>query len=58
MIIEEQSMRKSVEWVINKYQKNLLVAAYSILKNKENAKDVVQDSFIKYYTLNKDYSIK
>ncbi len=48
-------MRKSVEWVINKYQKNLLVAAYSILKNKENAKDVVQDSFIKYYTLNKDY---
>ena len=51
MIIEEQSMRKSVEWVINKYQKNLLVAAYSILKNKENAKDVVQDSFIKYYTL-------
>lgn len=48
-------MRKSVEWAINKYQKNLLAAAYSILKNKENAKDVVQDSFIKYYTLNKDY---
>jgi hypothetical protein len=28
-------MRKSVEWAINKYQKNLLAAAYSILKNKE-----------------------
>ena len=39
-------MRIPVEWLINTYQTNLFVAAFNICKNAEDAKDVVQDTFI------------
>ena len=43
-------MRTPVEWLINAYQTNLFVAAFNICKNAEDAKDVVQDTFIAYHT--------
>jgi len=45
-------MRKSLEWLINEYQTNLFVTAFNVCKNVEDAKDVVQDTFIAYHTSN------
>ena len=45
-------MRVSVEWLIREYQTNLFVTAFNVCKNAEDAKDVVQDTFIAYYTSN------
>lgn len=43
-------MRTPVEWLINEYQMNLFITAFNICKNAEDAKDVVQDTFIAYHT--------
>lgn len=48
-------MRLPVEQLVEKYQKNLYVAAFSMCGNAEDAKDVVQDTFIRYYTISKDF---
>jgi RNA polymerase sigma-70 factor (ECF subfamily) len=48
-------MRESVEWLVNKYQTNLFVTAFNICKNAEDAKDVVQDTFIAYHTSNQQF---
>lgn len=46
-------MRKPVEWLVNEYQKNLFAASYAICGNAEDARDAVQDTFIRYYTSKK-----
>ncbi len=48
-------MRQSVEELFEKYQNNIYAAAFNICKNTEDAKDVVQDTFIQYYSLKKDF---
>ena len=48
-------MRKSLEWLINEYQVNMFVTAFNICKNVEDAKDVVQDTFIAYHTSNQQF---
>lgn len=48
-------MRKSIEWLIDKYQTNLFATAFNICQNTEDAKDVVQDTFIAYYTSNQQF---
>jgi len=40
---------ESYEILINKYQGRLISYAYGILKNMEEAKDIVQDAFIRAY---------
>lgn len=49
-------MRKSLEWLINEYQTNMFVTAFNICKNVEDAKDVVQDTFIAYHTSNQQFN--
>lgn len=49
-------MGKTIEWLINEYQTNLFVTAFNICKNVEDAKDVVQDTFIAYYTSNQKFN--
>ena len=49
-------MRKSLEWLINEYQVNMFVTAFNICKNVEDAKDVVQDTFIAYHTSNQQFN--
>ncbi len=49
-------MRKSLEWLINEYQTNLFVTAFNVCKNVEDAKDVVQDTFIAYHTSNQQFN--
>ena len=48
-------MRKPVEVLIEAYQTNLYAAAFSICKNPEDAKDAVQDTFIKYHLTKKEF---
>lgn len=48
-------MRESVELLIEKYKNNLFIIAFNVCKNKEDAEDVVQDTFIQYIALKKDF---
>lgn len=48
-------MRLSVEEAFQKYGDRVFSAAFSILQNREDADDVVQDTFLKYHIHNRDY---
>ncbi len=48
-------MRQPVQELIERYQNNLFVAAFQICKSKEDAEDIVQDTFIQYHTTKKEY---
>lgn len=48
-------MRQSVQELFEKYQNNLYAVAFNICKNAEDAKDVVQDTFIQYHLLRKEF---
>ena len=48
-------MREPIEVLINEYQRNLFAAAFSVCKNAEDANDVVQETFIQYYTSKKEF---
>lgn len=49
-------MRQSLELLIERYQKNLFAAAYNVCANAQDAEDVVQDTFIQYYSTNKQFN--
>ena len=48
-------MRLTVEDAFQKYGDRVFSAAFSICRNREDADDVVQDTFVKYYTLDREY---
>ena len=48
-------MRQSVQELFEKYQDNLYILAFNVCKNAEDAKDVVQDTFIQYYSAKKEF---
>ena len=48
-------MRQSVQELFEKYQDNLYIIAFNVCKNAEDAKDVVQDTFIQYYMAKKEF---
>ena len=48
-------MRQSVQELIERYQNNLYAIAFNICKNPSDAQDVVQDTFIQYYTSKKEF---
>ena len=49
-------MERLIERLISEYQTNLFVTAFNVCKNAEDAKDVVQDTFIAYYTSNQKFN--
>lgn len=49
-------MRLAVDDVIRKYQNRLFAAAFSVCRDSADAEDAVQDTFIKYYSLQKDFA--
>lgn len=51
-------MRESVEVLVDKYKNNLFVIAFNVCKNVHDAEDVVQDTFIQYMTLKKDFETR
>lgn len=55
---EEPFMRQSLEDLIELYQKSLYTVAFNICKNADDANDVVQDTFIQYYTSKKQFRDK
>lgn len=40
-------MQLDTEYLMAKYQKNLSLAAYSVLQNQADAQDAVQSTFLK-----------
>ncbi|MCI8490874.1 MAG: sigma-70 family RNA polymerase sigma factor [Lachnospiraceae bacterium] len=48
-------MRQSVQELFEIYQNNLYAVAFNVCKNAEDAEDVVQDTFIQYYSLKKEF---
>ena len=47
-------MRLTVEEAFQKYGDRVFSAAFSICRSREDADDVVQDTFLKYHTKNQD----
>ena len=48
-------MNLPVEILIEKYKNNIYAVAFNICKNKHDAEDVVQDTFIQYLSHKKDF---
>lgn len=48
-------MRQPVQELIARYRENLFAAAFNVCKNTQDAEDIVQDTFIQYYTFKKEF---
>lgn len=48
-------MKESVDVLIDRYKNSLFVIAFNVCKNVHDAEDVVQDTFIQYMLLKKDF---
>lgn len=48
-------MRQSVQELMERYQNNLFAAAINVCKSKEDAEDVVQDTFLQYHMNKKQF---
>lgn len=48
-------MKLSVDTAFSKYGDRVFAAAFSVCRNRADADDVVQDTFIKYYKLDQEY---
>lgn len=48
-------MRLSTEEAVSRYKDRLFTIAFNICQNPADADDAVQDAFIKYYSLNKEF---
>lgn len=48
-------MRQPVQELAASYQGSLFAAAFNVCKNAQDAEDVVQDTFVQYYTSKKEF---
>ncbi len=48
-------MQESVDVLVDKYKNNLFGIAFNICKNMQDAEDIVQDTFIAYLTIKKEF---
>ena len=48
-------MRLTVDEAFHKYGDRVFAAAFNVCQNRADADDVVQNTFLKYYSLNLDY---
>ena len=46
-------MRQTVQELATLYQSNLFAVSFNICKNAQDAEDIVQDTFVQYYTTKK-----
>lgn len=49
-------MNPPLEQVMEQYANSVYAAAYSLLKNKHDAEDVTQETFLKYYVRKRDFA--
>ena len=48
-------MRQTVQELAASYQGSLFAAAFNVCRNAQDAEDVVQDTFVQYYTSKKEF---
>ena len=48
-------MRQPVQELAASYQGRLFAAAFNVCKNAQDAEDIVQDTFVQYYTTKKEF---
>lgn len=48
-------MRQSLHELAAMYQDNLFAVAFNICQNTQDAEDVIQDTFVQYYTTKKEF---
>ena len=48
-------MRPAVNYLVEKYKNNLYAVAFNICKNPDDAEDVVQDTFVQYFSNRKQF---
>ena len=48
-------MRVTLQDLVEKYKQNIYAVSFSITKNREDAEDVVQDTFYQYYASKKEF---
>ena len=48
-------MRQSLHELAALYQDSLFAAAFNICRNAQDAEDVIQDTFVQYYTTKKEF---
>ena len=48
-------MKLPVDVLAERYQNNIYSAAFNICRNPQDAEDVVQETFLKYYCIHKDF---
>ena len=48
-------MRVTLQDLVEKYKQNIYAVSFSITKNREDAEDVVQDTFYQYYATKKEF---
>ena len=48
-------MRPSTQELVDRYRNNLYAVAFNVCKNSQDAEDVVQDTFIQYYSTRKQF---
>ncbi len=48
-------MRQPVQELAASYQGSLFAAAFNVCKNAQDAEDIVQDTFVQYYTTKKEF---
>ena len=48
-------MRVTLQDLVEKYKQSLYAVSFGIIKNKEDAEDVVQDTFYQYYVSKKEF---
>lgn len=51
----QETMKQPIQELVALYQNNLYTVAFNICKNAEDAEDVVQETFIQYYTSNREF---
>lgn len=56
--LEEDVMKLDTEQVIATYKDRIFAIGLSILKNPDDAEDVVQETFLRYHTYKKDFESK
>lgn len=47
-------MKQTLQELVERYQNSLFAVAFNVCKNAQDAEDVVQDTFLRYYTMKKE----
>ncbi len=48
-------MKQTLQELVERYQNSLYAVAFNVCKNAQDAEDVVQDTFLRYYTMKKEF---